>query len=115
MSYIFLPPYAAPAISNKLIPPSKGTGQGGNAPPQGNGGPPPIPIPAPFEVETKNVEVIKNRTKTDLIIFLVINPKISKAKIELFTNEQLFFYKLFSYCSFGRFYIDNVHSAKAFR
>jgi hypothetical protein len=52
------------------MPPSKGTGQGGNMPPQGLLGVP-IPIPAAFEVDTINGDRMKKITMGAILkIFL---------------------------------------------
>jgi hypothetical protein len=71
-SYIFLPPYAAPAKSSRLTPPSKGTGQGGKGPPHGDGGPIPIPIPMALTELVNKGDTIKNAISAILKLFFIL-------------------------------------------
>lgn len=78
---IFLIPKAAPASAKKIVPPSNGTGQGGNGPPQGGpiGGPPPIGVvggPMPAAIINAGKAIITPR-KNSMVMFLISGANIN--------------------------------------
>jgi hypothetical protein len=94
---IFFIPKAAPASARKIVPPSKGTGHGGNGPPHGGpiGGPPPIGVvggPIPAAITNAGKAIITQR-KNNMVMFLISGANI----ITLINNHRLlpFFYLQF--------------------
>jgi hypothetical protein len=76
---IFFIPKAAPARARKIAPPSNGTGQGGNGPPQGGpiGGPPPIGVvggPIPAAITNAGKAIITPRNNS-MVMFLISESK----------------------------------------